>query len=301
LTITKISVVTACFNAESYIEATIRSVLDQDYPALEYIIIDGGSTDSTVSIVNRYRDKISYFISEADDGQYSAIKKGLELSSGDVMCWLNADDVFMPWTLSVVGELFAEHVDVEWITGLPAFINCKGQMTAIYSSLSCYPQNFIANGWFDRNLGGFLQQENMFWRRSLWNRSDGLNLELSLAADFALWTSFAKHAPLVPVSVPLAGFRQLPGQQRSSVLSEVYDEDVASVIGETKSPPRLWRWIAGKGLVARSIIRLLIRRKSPAILYDNTSGSWRKIENRRSLARVHFQDLLNLSAVRTKR
>ena len=294
----KITIVTVCYNAEKFIESTIKSVLNQNYPNLEYIILDGGSTDSTLSLIEKYRDRISHLSSRGDKGQYFAIQEGFDMSTGEIMCWLNADDIMMPWTLSIVAELFSTYNDIEWITGLPSFINRKGQMTGIYSSLSCYPDHYIANGWFNRELGGFLQQESMFWRRNLWERSGGLNLELSLAADYALWVEFAKHASLVPVSVPLAAFRQLPGEQRSSVQSVRYDEEVALVMANAKAPPALWRWIAKRGLIARSIARLLIRYNAPAIIYDTASGGWRKIYSIRSISRVRLDDLINLYLMR---
>lgn len=294
----KISVVTVCYNAAAYIETTIRSVLEQDYAALEFIVIDGASTDGTQKIIEKYRDRITHYVSEPDGGQYEAIQKGLSLATGDVMCWLNADDIHMPWTYSVVGEIFSEHPDVEWITGLPAFLNRRGQMTAIYGGMSSYPQNFIANGWFNRELGGFLQQESMFWRRSLWDKTDGLDLEKHFAADYALWLQLARHSELVPVAVPLAAFRKLPGEQRSSTGSDKYDEEVASLMSQLKPPPMLWRWMSRGGVVSRNFARLMIRRRAPAILYDEVTERWCMVTTRRAIARTRMGELVQMFALR---
>ncbi len=295
---TKISVVTACYNAAEFIEDTLRSILNQNYPDLELIVIDGNSTDGTQAIIEKYRDRIAYYVSEPDGGQYEAIQKGLSRATGDVMAWLNADDIYMPWTLSVVGEVFATHKDVDWITGLPAFLNRKGQMTGVYGTPACYPQNYIANGWFSGILGGYLQQESMFWRRSMWDKTDGLDLSLRLAGDFQLWTQFARHAELVPVSVPLASFRKLPGEQRSSVGADKYEAEVQQVCAGLTPAPKLWQSLAGRGLVARSLCRLMIRKSGPAILYDEAQASWRRITTRRTLSRVSLSDMRMLFALR---
>lgn len=288
---TKISVITVCYNAVEFIEETLRSVLDQNYYDLEYIVIDGGSTDGTQDIIARYKDRLAYYVSEPDDRQYDAIQKGLALATGEVLCWLNADDIFMPWTLSVVGEIFATHPDVDWITGQPSFLNRRGQVTAIYGAVAAYPRSFISNGWYNRDLGGFLQQESMFWRRALWDKTPGLDLSLRYAADYALWTEFARHASLVPISVPLAAFRKLPGEQRSSTGALDYDAEVSCVMAERPAPPRLWAWMARRGLIGRSLARIMLRRRAPAIFYDEATGMWRKITTRRPIARVSLGDM----------
>jgi Glycosyl transferase family 2 len=288
----KISVITACYNAEEFIERTIRSVLDQDYSNLEYIIIDGASSDRTFDIVKRYERHLAVCVSEPDQGQYHAINRGMGYATGDVQCWLNADDVYLPWTLSVVAEIFASHPNIDWVTGLPAFLNRGGQLTGVYGQIAAYPRRHIVNGWYNRQLGGFLQQENMFWRRSLWEKSGGLDLGLRYAADYALWSKFARHAELVPVGVPLAAFRRLPGEQRSSVGAKEYDAEVAAVAQSLEQPSRIWLWLARRSLVARSLCRLLINRRAPAIIYDDAKDQWRKTESRRSISRVSLSTLI---------
>ena len=89
----KISVVTVCYNMAQYIETTIKSVLSQDYPNLEYIVIDGGSTDGTQQIIEKYKDQLAYYVSEPDNGMYDAINKGFSKATGDIIAWINADDV----------------------------------------------------------------------------------------------------------------------------------------------------------------------------------------------------------------
>ena len=102
----KISIVTPSFNQAEFLEQTICSVLNQNYPNLEYIIIDGGSTDGSVEIIKKYADKFTYWVSEKDNGQYDAINKGFSHTTGDIMGWINSSDIYYPWTLSMIAEIF---------------------------------------------------------------------------------------------------------------------------------------------------------------------------------------------------
>ena len=108
-----ISLVTPSYNQASFLEETIRSIHDQNYPALEHVIVDGGSTDGSIGIIRRHRSRLADWVSEPDRGQYDAINKGFARTSGEVMCWLNSDDKYLPWTLSVVGELFRVFPDID--------------------------------------------------------------------------------------------------------------------------------------------------------------------------------------------
>ncbi len=287
----KVSIVTPCFNMEDYIGATVRSVTSQEFENLEYLIVDGMSTDRTLSIVERYKDQCTTTISERDDGQYHAIQKGLESSSGDIMGWLNADDLYMPWTLRVINDVFTRFPNVDWIIGLPSFLNARGSCTSIHSEVAAYPRKFIENGWYRDDLGGYLQQESMFWRRSLWDKVGGLDLSLKLAADFKLWTEFARFADLVPVNVPLAAFRSRPGEQRSSLQKANYEEEVKSVCKKLKVAPALWQLVARQGIVARSLCRQFIRRKSECVAYSQKSENWEIIKSIRPVSRISLRRL----------
>src|SRR6266699_3928213 len=102
----KISVVTPSFNQAIYLESTLRSVLEQDYPHVEHIVIDGGSTDGSVDILQRYASRLAFWRSEKDGGQAEAIAKGFQRATGDILCWLNSDDLFLPGALRAVAEVF---------------------------------------------------------------------------------------------------------------------------------------------------------------------------------------------------
>ena len=119
----KISIVTVVYNNVQYIENCVRSVLDQNYPNLEYIIIDGGSIDGTVQVIEKYTDKLDYFISEKDRGQTHALNKGFAAATGDVFAWINADEQYLPGTLEKVGTAFMENPKLDFFYGNRIIIN----------------------------------------------------------------------------------------------------------------------------------------------------------------------------------
>src|SRR5262245_57011017 len=122
----KISVVTPSFNQAQFIESTLQSVLNQHYPRLEYIVIDGGSTDGTLAILKKYEADLQW-LSEPDHGQAEAINKGFKKASGDIICWLNADDEFMPGALSTVAAYFQTHAEAQFVYGDAETIDDKGR------------------------------------------------------------------------------------------------------------------------------------------------------------------------------
>jgi glycosyltransferase involved in cell wall biosynthesis len=265
----KISIVTVCYNMENYIEQTILSVLSQEYPNLEYIIVDGGSTDNTINIVNKYKSKISKIISEPDNGMYDAINKGFNASTGDILAWLNADDAYFPWTLKTISNIFAEHDEVNWIAGIPAFLDEERNLTNIYTHAAARPTKAIANGWFREGVYGYLQQEGMFWRRNLYFNSGGLDINYKYAGDFELWTRFASHSDLVTVAIPLGAF-----MKRNSGISigsrEKYLKEIKKAcLGKKEYPSFLWR--STNSLMIKHIFRLLTSRKSKLCYYSSAN------------------------------
>ncbi len=127
----RISIVTPSYNQGQFIEDTIQSILIQEYPDLEFIIIDGGSTDNSVEIIKKYENNLTFWVSESDGGQYDAINRGFSKTTGEIMAWLNSDDKYTPWTFSVVGDIFRTHPEVEWVTTLyPLSWDEKGRAVA---------------------------------------------------------------------------------------------------------------------------------------------------------------------------
>ena len=123
-----ISIVTPSYNQDRYIEETIRSVLLQDYPQIEYTIVDGGSTDNTVSIIRKYEDQLSWWVSEKDQGQTDAINKGFARAKGDILAWINSDDTYEPGVFTAAVKYFREHPNVGMIYGDCNYINESGSV-----------------------------------------------------------------------------------------------------------------------------------------------------------------------------
>jgi glycosyltransferase involved in cell wall biosynthesis len=181
----KISVVTPSFNQAQFFETTMASIHEQDYPDLEHIVIDGGSTDGSVEIIKRYSDQLAFWVSEPDRGQTDALIKGFERSTGEIQCWLNSDDLFEPWTLSEVARFFEENPDVDFVYGDSIWIDDLDR--PIKSKREHGFNRFI---WmYDHN---YIPQPSAFWRRSLFDRVGGLDPHFDLAMDADLWIRFAE-------------------------------------------------------------------------------------------------------------
>ncbi len=216
-----ISLVTASFRAAATLEPTIRSVVEQRYPHLEYIVSDGGSDDCTRKILERNSGSLAKWWSEPDAGQYDAINKGFAASTGEIMGWLNADDMLLPRSLHLIGEVFAQLPEVEWISTLrPGFWDANGYFVGTDRipgfSRAAFPDGLYLPGVQPR--GHWIQQESTFWRRSLWERTGGaLNTKYGLAADFELWSRFFASGQLHGLDYPLAGFRIIGGQRSENI------------------------------------------------------------------------------------
>jgi glycosyltransferase involved in cell wall biosynthesis len=196
-----VSIVTPSFNQVTFVERTIRSVIDQQYPGLEYVIIDGGSTDGSREIIEQYQQSLSYCVSEPDRGHAHALNKGFARTTGDIMGWINSSDTHYPWTLQTVAEIFTQLPQVAWIMGIPTELGCSdGPLSVSPAHSNVYD---ILAGDYRR-----IQQESVFWRRSLWEEAGGaLDETLRAAADFDLWLRFFRLADLFHVQTILAGFR----------------------------------------------------------------------------------------------
>jgi glycosyltransferase involved in cell wall biosynthesis len=199
----KISLVTPVFNSAKYVEATIHSILAQNYPNLEYFIIDGGSTDGTIDIIRKYESRISGWISEPDKGMYDAINKGFTRTSGEIMGWISATDKLHPGGLAVVGTVFSKFAGVEWITGRRTVFNEEGELTRVDPVMRWSRYSFLL-GASQRHI----QQESTYWRRSLWERAGNrVDASRRSAGDFELWVRFFRHARLYTVDALIGGFR----------------------------------------------------------------------------------------------
>jgi len=222
----KISLVTPVFNSVGYLEATIRSVLSQQYPTLEYVIVDGGSTDGSVEIIRKYQSQLHAWVSEPDRGMYDAINKGFARSSGELMGWISATDLLHAGSLFVVGGVFRHFPEVEWITGRPTGFNDDGMAVEVLKLRQWSRIPFLAGA------NRYIQQESTFWRRSLWDRAGGrVDDSRRSASDFELWVRFFRYAKLYPVDALIGGFRSHPdslGLQNLEECHRIQEEIIAS-------------------------------------------------------------------------
>ncbi|MBM4094214.1 MAG: glycosyltransferase, partial [Planctomycetes bacterium] len=192
----RISIVTPSFNQGRFIEQTIRSVLLQGYPNLEYVVMDGGSRDESLRAIRRYEAWIDHVASEPDRGQYDALNRGFHRCTGGVMGWLNSDDFYLPDALWAVGGAFADLGDVQWLVGTSSFAGEDG--------VACNPCNLrpvdtvcIRAGLHDGRVSPWVKQESTFWRRELWEAVGGrLDDAMRAAGDFDLWLRMSRHAEL---------------------------------------------------------------------------------------------------------
>jgi len=224
----KLSVVTPSFNCAAYIEACLRSVLDQHDAELEYIAIDGGSTDGTAEIIRRYTDRLAYWVSEPDKGHYDAVNKGFARATGEVLAFINSDDMLAPGCLATVKEIFAQFPEIDWITGIPSVWDESGNRMGTGERAHAYARKYLVAGEHDGVILPGVQQESCFWRRSLWDKVGGrIDTKWDLAGDFDLWTRMAKHAELVGVDQVISGNRRHPLQRSNLQKDEYFRQEYA--------------------------------------------------------------------------
>jgi len=180
----RISIVMPSYNQARFVEAAIQSVLSQEYDDLEVLFIDGGSTDGTMEIVEKYRDRLAFCLSEPDQGQSDALHKGFCRATGDVLTWLNTDDLMLPGSLKKAERQFAKHPKVSWLLGNVVWIDDQDRV------LKCWRGEGFTPGWMRLGLfaaGG----PSAFFKKKLYERIGGINLNLHYQMDTELWWRFA--------------------------------------------------------------------------------------------------------------
>jgi len=177
----KISIITPSYNQGNYIEQTIRSVIEQDYPNYELIIIDGGSTDNTIEVIKKYQQHIAYWVSEKDEGQADAINKGIAKATGDIFNWLNSDDYLEPGALKVIGNYFAENPEKNVLCGYTHCFYDDDKSTSHTYRMG------IRSTATDTMLNIEMNQPGTFYRMEIIKKLNGVNKSLRYIFDNELW------------------------------------------------------------------------------------------------------------------
>lgn len=219
----KISIITPSFNQGKFIRQTIESVLNQNYPNLEYLVIDGGSSDETISILKSYGKKF-YWISEKDAGQTDAINKGLIKATGEVIGYLNSDDLLLPGAVQRVAEEFRNKPELMWLSGDYYIINKHGKkiqaFTVWYKKiLRTFPYLPILS------IANFIAQPSTFWRKKLHDEVGVFDQSLHYCMDYDFWLRCLQKYPLHILTIPLSVFRIHQASKGGSQFNKQFAEE----------------------------------------------------------------------------
>ena len=282
-----ISVITPSYNQGEFLERTILSVLNQHYPNLEYIIIDGGSIDNSVAIIEKYADQLSFWISEPDKGMYDAIQKGFDKSNGDIMGWINSDDTLSTRSLFTAAEVFTDYAAIDWLNGVPNQMDEDGRIVGVGGLPRWNKYRYLQMDF------KYIQQEGIFWKRNLWDKAGGyINTSLSLAADLELWSRFFKHTELYYILGILGTYRVRKKNQKGLEQIDAYNQEACTILKDLIATPeeaknikisRSALWQLSKRRPFRFLHRLLkyegvqasLNRYAPALNYDRGTNRFR--------------------------
>ena len=246
---TLVSIITPSYNQAPYLEQTIRSVLEQDYPHIEYIVVDGGSTDNSAEIIQKYADRLAYWISERDSGQAEAINKGFARANGEIVAWLNSDDYYMLNTVSFAVRCFEQNPDVVMAYGDMLAVDGEGQPINVlkYNQLSLE----------DLLCFQIVGQPSVFFRRSALEKTGRLEPSFHFMLDHHLWIRLAEQGRILHVPQVWSAARYHPAAKNRAKAAE-FGREAFRVLDWAKKQPGL----------AESVLRVRRRALASAHRYD---------------------------------
>jgi len=211
----KISIVTPSHNQAPFIERTILSVINQEYPNLEYIIIDGGSRDGSVEIIKKYEMYLDYWVSENDSGQSEALNKGFTKATGEIFAYLNSDDIYLPGTLNLISELFEKNNEVDLLYGHTKLLDSNDDKIGLCVALPFKLKEHL-NGVFS------IPQQSSFWKRDVFEKVGGFNVENHTCMDGEFFAyAAANNFSFKMVNKIFAGFRIHPSSKTGNKKSKL--------------------------------------------------------------------------------
>ncbi|HEX9019509.1 MAG TPA: glycosyltransferase family 2 protein [Anaerolineaceae bacterium] len=232
-----VSIITPSYNQARFLETTIQSVLSQDYAEIEYIVVDGGSTDGSVEILQKYAPRLAWWVSEKDRGQTDAINKGFARARGDILAWINSDDTYNPGAVREAVAYLAENPEAGMVYGDASYIDENGQVIGRFPA---------AQTDYRRLRQGYVHipQQSSFFRADLWRKVGPLDPSFYFAMDYDLWVRLAALAPLHYIPQLWANFRLHSGAKTVAADDRCWPEmlRVHRRLGGSTFAPIVWKY-----------------------------------------------------------
>ena len=240
---TLVSIITPSYNQSAYLEQTLTSVLEQDYPRLEYLVVDGDSTDGSAEIIKKYAAKLAFWVSEKDSGQAEAINKGLARAKGDILAWLNSDDYYLPGTIRAAVEVFQANPDVVLVYGNMLAVDQHGQTTNLLKYRPLSIEDLLC---FE-----IIGQPAVFFRRDAFEKAGSLDESYHCFLDHHLWLRIALQGRILHVNETWAAARYHPEAKNRAKAAE-FGREAFRILNWARSRPGLAEAVSGQERRARA-------------------------------------------------